>query len=82
MPNIVESKRYPGEKRSGQGFKIIPVNEDNLTHVFRITEAINQKEYVCFQGDRYLNKEKLLPGILLGQKAPFPCRSFPAWLRE
>ena len=31
-----------------------------------------------FPGDRYLNKEKLLTGILLGQKAPFPCRSFPA----
>ena len=39
-------------EKNGQDkeFKIIPVNEDNLTHVFRITEAINQKEYVCFQG--------------------------------
>ena len=65
-------------EKNGQDkeFKIIPVNEDNLTHVFRITEAINQKEYVCFQGDRYLNKEKLLPGILLGQKAPFPAGPF------
>ena len=36
-------------EKNGQDkeFKIIPVNEDNLTHVFRITEAINQKEYVC-----------------------------------
>lgn len=40
-------------------YKIIPVNEDNLTHIFRITEALNAKEYVCFQGDRYLNKENL-----------------------
>ena len=56
--------------------KIIPVNEDNLTHVFRITEALNKKEYVCFQGDRYLNKEKLLTGTLLGQKAPFPAGPF------
>ena len=65
-------------EKNGQDkeFKIIPVNEDNLTHVFRITEAINQKEYVCFQGDRYLNKEKLLTGILLGQKAPFPAGPF------
>ena len=49
-------------EKNGQDkdFKIIPVNEDNLTHVFRITEALNKKEYVCFQGDRYLNKEKLL----------------------
>ncbi len=59
-----------------KNFKIIPVNEDNLTHVFRITEALNKKEYVCFQGDRYLNKEKLLTGTLLGQKAPFPAGPF------
>ena len=65
-------------EKNGQDkdFKIIPVNEDNLTHVFRITEALNKKEYVCFQGDRYLNKEKLLTGTLLGQKAPFPAGPF------
>ena len=65
-------------EKNGQDkdFKIIPVNEDNLTHVFRITEALNKKEYVCFQGDRYLNKEKLLTGTLLEQKAPFPAGPF------
>lgn len=33
--------------RNGQEgrYKIIPVNEDNLTHVFRITEALDKKEY-------------------------------------
>ena len=67
-------------EKNGQDkdFKIIPVNEDNLTHVFRITEALNKKEYVCFQGDRYLNKEKLLTGTLLTESS-FPCRSFLAW---
>lgn len=57
-------------------YKVIPVNEDNLTHVFRITEALNQKEYVCFQGDRYLNKEKLLTCPLLGKEASFPAGPF------
>ena len=49
---------------STRDYKIIPVNEDNLTHVFRITEALERKEYVCFQGDRYLNKEYLSYSIL------------------
>lgn len=57
-------------------YKIIPVNEDNLTHVFRITEALDAKEYVCFQGDRYLNKEKLLSCSFMGKQAEFPMGPF------
>lgn len=34
---------------STRDYKIIPVNEDSLTHVFRITEALDRREYVCFQ---------------------------------
>lgn len=56
---------------STRDYKIIPVNEDNLTHVFRITEALERKEYVCFQGDRYLNKEKLLSSPFMGKKPNF-----------
>lgn len=61
---------------SGKDYKIIPVNEDHLAHVFMITDALNKKEYVCFQGDRYLNKEKLLNCPLLGKKASFPAGPF------
>ena len=57
-------------------YKIIPVNEDNLTHVFRITEALDKREYVCFQGDRYVNKEKLLSCSFLGHEAQFPAGPF------
>lgn len=61
---------------STRDYKIIPVNEDSLTHVFRITEALDRKEYVCFQGDRYLNKEKLLGTPLMGKEAKFPMGPF------
>ena len=61
---------------STRDYKIIPVNEDNLTHVFRITEALERKEYVCFQGDRYLNKEKLLSSPFMGKEAEFPMGPF------
>ena len=57
-------------------YKIIPVNEDNLTHVFRIAEAIGNKEYVCFQGDRYVNTDKVLECSFMGHKAQFPAGPF------
>lgn len=47
-----------------------------MTHVFRITEALDRREYVCFQGDRYLNKEKLLTTSFMGKEAKFPMGPF------
>ncbi len=65
------------EKNStGHDYKVIPVNNDNLTHVFQITEALNNHEYVCFQGDRYVNAEKLLTTRFMGRKADFPAGPF------
>lgn len=57
-------------------YKIIPVNEDDLTHVFKMTDALNKKEYVCFQGDRYVNKDKLLTCSFMGEMASFPAGPF------
>lgn len=57
-------------------FKVIPIREDNLEHIFKISEALNNHEYVCFQGDRYLNEHKLLETEFMGTKALFPCGSF------
>lgn len=37
---------------NGKNYKVIPVNEDNLTHIFRIRDVLANGEYVCFQGDR------------------------------
>ena len=66
-------------KKNGQQqpYKIIPVNEDNLAHIFRITEALDHKEYVCFQGDRYLNADKLLTLQVHGTRSTiFPIGPF------
>lgn len=53
-------------------YKIIPVNEDNLTHVFRINEALNRKEYICFQGDRFTEGSPTLTTVFMGKEAHFP----------
>ena len=63
---------------STRDYKIIPVNEDSLTHVFRITEALDRREYVCFQGDRYLNKEKITQQSVHGKRSRISDGSFPA----
>ena len=65
-------------KKNGQQqpYKIIPVNKDNLAHIFKITEALDHKEYVCFQGDRYLNADKLLTCKFMGHEACFPIGPF------
>ena len=65
------------EKNStGHDYKVIPVNNDTLTHVFQITEALNRHEYVCFQGDRYVNADKLLTTTCMGREADFPSGPF------
>lgn len=60
----------------GKSFKIIPVNKDNLAHVFMITEALDRGEAVSFLGDRYLNQDKLMESTLLGRKVKFPSGPF------
>ncbi len=61
---------------SANNYKIIPVNKDNLQHVFTIADALNRNEYVCFQGDRFVNKEKLLQCEFMGREANFPAGPF------
>lgn len=57
-------------------YKVIPVNEDNLSHIFAITAVLRKGEYVCFQGDRYTPEEKTVRGRFLGRDALFPLGPF------
>lgn len=59
-----------------RNYKVIPVNEDSLMHVFKIKEALDQKEYVCFQGDRYVGDSPVLRAEFLGEEASFPAGPF------
>ncbi len=57
-------------------FKVIPIRENSLTHIFAIKEALDNKEYVCFQGDRYINEERRLKCTFMGKEAYFPSGPF------
>lgn len=56
----------------GSTYKIIPISDNSFSHVFAIKSAIDEKEYVCFQGDRYLAEEHTLKSEFLGKETLFP----------
>lgn len=58
------------------GYKLIPVNDDGLAHVFAINNALSNKEYVCMQGDRFTEGSKTIRARFMGQEAGFPAGPF------
>ena len=74
-----EHRRIKGileKNKAFASYKIIPVNNDSLEHVFSIKAALDSKEYVCFQGDRYVEQDKLLTCSFMGREAKFPAGLF------
>lgn len=59
-----------------QNFKIIPINKGSLEAILDIKLALNNNEYVCFNGDRFLDKETAMELDFLGSKALFPIGPF------
>ncbi len=54
------------------GYKIIPVNEGGIESLLRIKYAIDKGEYVCFQGDRYVDKKSTCKTSFMGKEVIFP----------
>ncbi|PID70034.1 MAG: lipid A biosynthesis acyltransferase [Flavobacteriales bacterium] len=55
--------------------KFIFVKED-LSHIFEINKALENKELICFTGDRFFEGSRFLQVELLGEKAKFPAGPF------
>ena len=53
-------------------YKIIPVNEDPLTAMLQIKQALDEGEYVCFNGDRFLDETTAMPAEFLGGRVRLP----------
>lgn len=58
------------------GYRIIPVNEGGIESVLRIKEVLDRQEYVCFQGDRFVEGSPTVRMTFLGHEAPFPAGPF------
>jgi predicted LPLAT superfamily acyltransferase len=57
---------------SKSGYKIIAINEGSIESLLKIKQAIDKGEYVCFQGDRYIDKSTTHPVLFMGMEALFP----------
>lgn len=53
-------------------FKIIPLNDDGIESIIKIKNALDRHEYVCFQGDRFMNDKNALEATFMDHKALFP----------
>ena len=52
------------------------VIEPDMSHIFKINNALSNNELICFTGDRYFEGNKILSEELLGKKANFPAGPF------
>lgn len=57
-------------------YKIINVGEDTLQALLDIKSALNKSEYVCFNGDRYVDVKSTKRFKFLGKDALFPIGPF------
>ena len=53
-------------------FKVIPVGDDGLDVVLKIKTALDNKEYVCLQGDRFMDESNSFVHSFMGHDARFP----------
>lgn len=60
----------------GRNYKVIAVNDDPIANLIKIKAAIDQSEYVCFQGDRYLDEGSSFEASFMGSNARFPLGPF------
>jgi len=56
--------------------KIIPISESDFSHIFSIKEALDNREYVCFQGDRFMGEKSSKTLDFMGYPARFPTGPF------
>ncbi len=61
--------------KSEQKLHIIPMKED-MSHLFAIKNALEEKEFICLHGDRFLEGSRTVQVDFLGAKAHFPVGPF------
>lgn len=68
-------KQYLETETGPRNAKIIVIKE-NLSHIYEITEALSNNEFVCMHADRFLPGNKTIEATFLGEKALFPAGPF------
>ncbi len=65
-------KRVKEREELERDFKIIPLGADGLESLLRIKAALDKKEFVCFQGDRFMDANNSVKVSFMGRPARFP----------
>ena len=61
-----------GSAQQKNNYKVISLNNDVVGAMLQIKVALNKGEYICFTGDRYMEKEHTSSVDFLGAPALFP----------
>jgi predicted LPLAT superfamily acyltransferase len=77
---VAQIKEYLNEVTGEKTFNIIPIKDD-LSHIYKINEALSANELVCIHSDRFLSENKTLSANFLGSNARFPEGPFLLALR-
>jgi predicted LPLAT superfamily acyltransferase len=68
-------KQYLNGVTGKRNVNIIVIKND-LSHIYKISEAFKNNELVCMHADRFMEGNKTLTGDFLGEKARFPLGPF------
>ena len=59
-----------------KNYNVIPLNQNIIDAMLQIKVALNNGEYICFNGDRYMEKEHVASVDFMGSEALFPLGLF------
>jgi len=68
-------KAYLEQVTGGRNMNIILIRED-LSHIYAISEALQNNQLVCMHADRFMEGNKTLQAVLLGEPAALPAGPF------
>lgn len=61
---------------TGERSANIIVIKDDLSHIYSIMDALARNELVCMHADRFVDDNKIMEAVFLGEKAKFPAGPF------
>lgn len=68
-------KAYLESVTGGRNMKLILIKND-LSHIFAISDALSNNELVCMHADRFVEGNKTINSVFLGEAAAFPAGPF------
>jgi len=52
-------------------YNIIPIQDKDFSHIYKVKEKLDKGEYVCFQGDRFIKDQTAILKKFMGKPAKF-----------